>query len=117
MYERKIKEDLDCGIVVAMRVFGAKWKPCIIDAIAKGFTRPSEIHRYISEATPRVLDMQLSELLGLGVVVKETTDSFPLCSDYRLTELGRSFLPIVQQLDDWGNIYKHELKDKLAEAV
>lgn len=117
MYERKIKDDLDCGITVAMRVFGAKWKPCIIDAIDKGCTRPSEIHRYIPEATPRVLDMQLSELLGLGAVVKETTEGFPLCSEYRLTELGRSFLPIVKQLDDWGNAYKDELKDKLAEAV
>ena len=45
MYERKIPEDLDCGIIVAMKVFGAKWKPCIIDAINRGYNRPRELHR------------------------------------------------------------------------
>lgn len=42
MYTRKKPEDLDCGIEVAMRVFGGKWKPCIIDAINRGKKRPSE---------------------------------------------------------------------------
>jgi len=117
MYERKIKDDLDCGITIAMRVFCAKWKPCIIDAIYRGYNRPSEIHRQILDAKPRVLDIQLSELLELGVVTKETGTGFPLCSKYSLTELGRSIVPIVQQLDKWGNSYKHQVKEKLLEVV
>lgn len=117
MYERKIKDDLDCGITIAMRVFGAKWKPCIIDAIAEGHTRPSEIHRRIPTATPRVLDMQLSELYDLGVVTRRTGDGFPLISEYRLTGMGTSFLPIVRQLEDWGLANKEALKEKFSEPA
>jgi DNA-binding HxlR family transcriptional regulator len=116
MYERKIKEDLDCGIVIAMRVFGAKWKPCIIDAISRGYVRPSEIHRQVPEATPRVLDMQLSELFDLGVVEKRTGEGFPLYSEYYLTSLGESIVPIVRQLDAWGTIYKDAIRERLVEA-
>jgi DNA-binding HxlR family transcriptional regulator len=114
MYEKKIKEDLDCGIVVTMRVIGAKWKPCIIDAISRGCGRPSEIHRWVPEATPRVLDMQLSELHDVGVVARKTGDGFPLHTEYYLTPLGESIVPIVRQLDAWGTTYKHEIKDRLA---
>jgi DNA-binding HxlR family transcriptional regulator len=118
MYQRKIKEEFDnCGITIAMRVFGAKWKPCIIDAVYKGYTRPSEIHKQIPEAKPRVLDIQLSELLKIGVLTKETGSGFPLYSRYSLTELGKSILPIVMRLDKWGNSYKDQVIDKLSEAV
>ena len=102
MRERKIAEDLDCGITLAMKVFGSKWKPCIIDAISRGYKRPSELHRYISDATPRVLDIQLSELFEYGVVVKNTALGFPLRAEYSLTALGTSILPILVMMNEWG---------------
>lgn len=102
MYERKIQEDLDCGIIVAMKVFGAKWKPCIIDAISRGAKRPSELHREITGASARVIDMQLSELVTYGVVMKEVTAGFPLCVEYSLTPLGETILPVLTHLNEWG---------------
>ena len=102
MYERKIKEDLDCGITVAMKVFGAKWKPCIIDAISRGAKRPSELHREITTTRARVIDMQLSELVTYGVVTKKVSSGFPLCVEYSLTPLGESIVPILVQLNAWG---------------
>lgn len=102
MYERKIKEDLDCGIIVAMKIFGAKWKPCIIDAISRGAKRPSELHREITSTSPRVIDMQLSELVTYGVVSKKVSAGFPLCVEYSLTPVGESIVPILTQLNQWG---------------
>jgi DNA-binding HxlR family transcriptional regulator len=102
MYERKIKEDLDCGIIVAMKIFGAKWKPCIIDAISRGAKRPSELHREITSTSPRVIDMQLSELVTYGVVSKKVSSGFPLCVEYSLTPVGESIVPILTQLNQWG---------------
>lgn len=102
MYERKIKEDLDCGIVVAMKVFGAKWKPCIIDAISRGVKRPSELHREITTTSARVIDMQLSELVEYGIVSKKIYAGFPLCVEYSLTETGETIVPILMQLNAWG---------------
>jgi DNA-binding HxlR family transcriptional regulator len=102
MYTRKTQEDLNCGIVIAMKVLGAKWKPCILDAISKGYKRPSEIHKMIPEATPRVIDMQLKELENQGMVEKYASRSFPLHTEYFLTEVGHSILPVIQAMDKWG---------------
>jgi len=110
MYERKIKEDLDCGIIVAMKVFGAKWKPCIIDAISRGAKRPSELHREITSTSPRVIDMQLSELITYGVVSKTIYPGFPLCVEYYLTPMGESIVPILTQLNKWGIKNKDAVK-------
>lgn len=99
---RKIPENLECGITVSMKIFGGKWKPCIIDAIAHGYSRPSEMARYISEAPQRVIEMQLKELEIHGIVEKVIFGGFPLRTEYTLTEAGRSVVPIIDQLNNWG---------------
>lgn len=110
-YEKKIPEDLDCGITVFMKVLGAKWKPCIVEAINQGHKRPSEIHRQLKSATPRVIDMQLSELEEFGIVSKKLYGGFPLRVDYFLTKLGRSILPIIGMMDKWGDSNAEHIKE------
>lgn len=111
MYERKIPEDLECGIIIAMKVLGGKWKPCIIDAIDRGTQRPSELHRAITGASPRVLNMQIRELEEHGIIYKKLYEGLPLHVKYFLTEKGKSILPIVHAMDTWGQqnrIFSHE---------
>ncbi len=110
MYTRKKPEDLDCGIEVAMRVFGGKWKPCIIDAINKGKKRPSEIHRAIASATPRVLNIQLKELENYKVISKTIYPGLPPKVEYNLTEMGKSILPLIALIDVWGQRNSKEVK-------
>jgi DNA-binding HxlR family transcriptional regulator len=114
MYKRKLKEDLDCGLYVTMKVFGAKWKPCIIDAIARGAKRPSEIHKQLTATSPRVLDMQLRELLDFGVVTRINQSSWPLYVEYSLTPLGESILPVLRQMARWGEDHKEFVKQRNA---
>lgn len=102
MYTRKIEEDMDCGIRIAFKVFGGKWKLCIINAIDRGITRPNEIYKEIKVASTRVLEMQLAELLHYGAVERQAEDVYPKRSQYRLTALGQSILPLLQQIDKWG---------------
>jgi DNA-binding HxlR family transcriptional regulator len=102
MYTNKIEEDLNCGIRVAFKVFGGKWKLCLIDAINRGITRPNEIYKEINTATQRVLEMQLAELLHYGVVTRESEDNYPKRSEYHLTPLGKSLLPLLVEIDKWG---------------
>lgn len=115
MYKKKMEEDLDCGIQVTMKLFGGKWKFCIVDAISRGINRPSEIHRYLPEATPRVIDMQLRELEMHKVVEKKVYPGFPLKVEYSLTALGESILPIMQQIDRWGKTNSEIVKLAVAE--
>ena len=113
MYVRKIEEDLDCGIRVALKIFGGKWKLCIIEAINRGITRPVEIHKSISNSSLRVIEIQLAELLFFGVIDKCSEDVYPKKSEYELTLFGKSLLPVVSQIDRWGIENSDRVKEKL----
>lgn len=115
MYKRKTEEDLDCGLYVTMKVLGGKWKPCIIDSIAKGAHRPSEIHRLITATTPRVLDMQLRDLLDYGIVTREHKGTYPLYAEYHLTTFGKSLLPLLKQMAAWGEDNKEFVRKRTME--
>ena len=112
MYERKIPLDLSCGIRMTMCLIGAKWKPCLIDVLRDGAKRPSEIHKNIPEATPRVLNQQLRELEEHGIIKKEVFPVLPPHSEYSLTELGRELLPIIDMLDEWGEKHRTDFEQK-----
>lgn len=116
MYNRKTEEELDCGIRVAFKIFGGKWKLCIIDAINNGINRPAEIHKSISGATLRVIEMQLAELLFFGVVQKSAEDTYPRKSEYSLTSLGESVLPLLSQIDRWGTVHAAFVKERQNEV-
>ena len=115
MYTRKIEEDLDCGIYLAMKVLGGKWKCCILEAISKDITRPSEIARSIPEASTRVIEMQLAELLFYGIVDKCAADVFPKKTEYRLTSLGKTLLPVLSQIDRWGVEHSQVIRERMRE--
>jgi DNA-binding HxlR family transcriptional regulator len=102
MYTKKVEEDLDCGVRVAFKIFGGKWKLCIIDAINRGIVRPADIQKSIQDATPRVIEMQLAELLSYGVVNKCSEYVYPKKTEYELTSFGKTILPLLTQIDRWG---------------
>ena len=70
MYERKIPVDLSCPLRLTMSLIDSKWKSCILDELRNASMRPSELHKALPEATPRVLDLQLKELVDDGLVAK-----------------------------------------------
>jgi DNA-binding HxlR family transcriptional regulator len=106
MYEKKIPENLDCGINIANKLLGGKWKACVIDSIARGLRRPSEIHRDIPEAPARVLNMHLKELEDYQLIGKTIYPGFPLKVEYFLTDIGKSALPIIAAMDKWGTTHR-----------
>lgn len=113
MYNKKIKDDLDCGILVANAVIGGKWKCCILDALNRNIKRPTDIQKYIPEASRRVIEIQISELLRHGLIVKSIETKYPKITEYELTNMGRSVLPIIELMDAWGLKNSVELKSSM----
>jgi len=109
MYEKKIPENLDCGINIANKLLGGKWKACVIDSISRGMKRPSEIHRDIPEAPARVINMHLKELEDYQLIGKTIYPGFPLKVEYFLTDIGKSALPIIAAMDKWGTTQREHV--------
>lgn len=116
MYKKKIPLDIDCGVKIAMEVIGGKWKTYIIHELNKGTRRPSELHRLFEDASPRVINQQLKELEIHGMIRKKIFPELPPHAEYSITEEGRSLMPIINLLEQWGNNFRPKMM-KLLEQM
>ena len=110
MYKKKIPLDLDCGVRIAIEVMGGKWKSCILYRLEEGNKRPSELHRLFKDANPRVINQQLKELEKYGMIRKTIFPEVPPCVEYAITDDGRSLLPIVHLLKEWGERFRPKME-------
>ncbi|MDE6321679.1 MAG: helix-turn-helix transcriptional regulator [Muribaculaceae bacterium] len=86
-----------------MSLIESKWKSCILDELRDGTPlRPNEVHKRLPEAAPRVLDIQLREMVNDGLVEKKIYPELPPRSEYKITELGLSLIPIIDSMLNWG---------------
>ncbi|MCM1035154.1 MAG: helix-turn-helix transcriptional regulator [Paludibacter sp.] len=98
-----------------MSLIESKWKSCILDELRSGQPmRPNEIHKCLPEAAPRVLDIQLKEMVQDGLVTKTIYPELPPRSEYRITDLGMSLLPIIDAMLKWGEDHYQLFENKYA---
>ena len=110
MYERKTPLTMDCGLHLTKEVLNGKWKPALLHAISMDVKRPSDILRLLPGATRRVLNVQLKELEGHGMVEKKIYTQLPPKVEYSLTDIGRSLLPIIDAMNQWGDANRNFLE-------
>lgn len=105
----------NCGLDLVGEVLFGKWKIRLLYFIHEGFRRPSELHRKIPDATPRVLNMQLNELLQHQLVEKTIYTQIPLKVEYQLTAFGESLVPVISLLGEWGDNNREKLLSVLTQ--
>ncbi len=110
MYERKIPVALDCGLDLIGEVMYGKWKMRLLYFINEGHKRPSELQRKIPNASRRVLNIQLRELQEHELIAKTIYPQIPPKAEYRLTEFGKSLIPIISTLGKWGDKNQKHLR-------
>lgn len=94
-----------CPVEAAMDVIGGKYKAQIVYELIGGTKRYNEIQKALPQATPRMLSKQLKELEADGVINRTLYPVVPPKTEYSLTELGQSLVPIVESLCKWGEYY------------
>ena len=112
MYQRKTPVDLECPLRLTISLLNSKWKSCILDELRHKTLRPSEIHKIFPDATPRVLDLQVKELVEDGLVSRTIYPESPPRSEYALTELGSTLIPIIDAMIAWGDVNKDLFEKK-----
>ena len=67
--------------------------------------RFSQLSKVIRGATPKMLTQQLRELESQNLIHREVYPVVPPKVEYSLTETGRSLMPILMAMRDWGTGY------------
>ena len=96
-----------CPVAATLDLIGGKYKALILWYLADGRRRFSELRKLISGATPKMLTQQLRELEAQDLIHREVFPVVPPKVEYSLTETGRSLMPILTAMRDWGTEYLH----------
>ena len=91
-----------CPFTRAIGTIGNKWKPIIIDVIGTRATRFGQLAAIIPIISRKVLTEQLKELEGDGLLERVAYSELPPRVEYKLTEKGLAFLPILEDIKQWN---------------
>jgi len=103
---------VDCPVTATMGVIGGKWKLLILYLICNEVNRFGKMNMILKDISKQMLTTQLRELENDGIVARKIYPEIPPRVEYSLTERGRTLLPIIDLMRDWGN--EHVLKAKVA---
>lgn len=95
----------NCPVEATLELIGGKYKALILWHLSEKKLRFSELRKVIKNATPKMLTQQLRELEGHALIHREVYPVIPPKVEYSLTETGRSLLPILVAMRDWGSGY------------
>ncbi len=85
-----------------MRVVFCRWKPFILQAMdTDQVTNFSRFYKQLP-ITQKVLTQNLKALEQDGLVMRTVIPDTPPRTEYRLTERGKSLIPLLNQVYDWG---------------
>ena len=95
----------NCPVSATLDLIGGKYKALILWHLAKNDLRFSQLREVITGATAKMLTQQLRELEANALIHREVFPVIPPKVEYSLTETGRSLLPILVAMRDWGAGY------------
>ena len=95
----------NCPVAATLDLIGGKYKALILWHLADGKLRFSELRKIVRNATPKMLTQQLRELEAQELIHREVFPVVPPKVEYSLTNLGRSLMPILVAMRDWGSGY------------
>lgn len=102
-----------CCTSLTMGVIGGKWKTVILYHLMDGPSRYNELRKAMPTVTERTLSLQLKKLEGDGIILRKVyTKKPPLKVEYTLTELGKSLIPLIQSIANWGDSVVKEYAKK-----
>lgn len=91
-----------CPVRDVLDHLGDKWTTLIVLALAGGPRRFGAINRAIPDISKRMLTQCLRGLERSGFITRHVYPTSPPSVEYRLAELGRSFLGPLDLLVDWA---------------
>ncbi len=95
----------NCPIEVTIELIGGKYKAIILWHLMKGVLRFNELKKLVPQATPKMLTQQLRELEDDKLIQREIYPVIPPKVEYSLSEFGKSIIPILEVMCNWGNDY------------
>jgi len=94
----------DTGFNYTMSLIQGKYKMFILYTLMEfEVVRFNEMQKYIGSITYKTLSSTLKQLEADDLIDRKVYPQIPPKVEYSLTERGRSLIPILDQMCDWGD--------------
>ena len=100
-----------CPFMTAQEFLSRKWTIPILRELTDNTKRFSELQKKFG-ITRTTLMQRLKILEYEGLVHREVFPEVPPRVEYSLTEIGKSFKPVLDSIEIWGNLYIEFLKNR-----
>ncbi len=91
-----------CPLYTAIGVISGRWKPMILQRLARGPHGFGQLRRSMPRVTPKVLRAQLRQLQADGLVSRRVLSPARLGVRYQLTPYAKTLNPVFNALLKWG---------------
>ena len=105
-------EYLACPIRQVISRFGDKWSLLVLFLLNRsdtGVLRFNEMRRFMTDCSQKMLSQTLKNLEQSHLVHREVFPEVPPRVEYSLTETGRSLMPVLSALIEWGKKHFDEV--------
>jgi len=93
-----------CTVSLAMDLIGGKWKVVILYHLKDMEKRYNELRKEMPHITEMTLSLQLKLLEKDGLVSRKVHGKKPpIKVIYGLTDFGKTFIPVLETILNWGN--------------
>jgi DNA-binding HxlR family transcriptional regulator len=110
-----------CPVAAFQKMISGKYKLRLLWDLQDGPRRYGELRSGLlrgadgtAEIAPRVLSRELKALAASGLIVRKDYGAVPPKVEYRLTPIGKSFIPVIAEIRKWGARYLGDEKVRLA---
>ena len=94
------------SVELSLDIMGGKWKMPIIWRLKDDSKRYGELWRSLPKVTHKMLTQQLRELEEAEIITRKVYPEVPPKVEYSLTLLGKSVIPVIDMLREWGEEYR-----------
>ncbi|MBD3582878.1 winged helix-turn-helix transcriptional regulator [Flavobacterium selenitireducens] len=92
-----------CSTSITMEFIGGKYKTVILFHLRNAALRYNELRKFMPVVTERTLSLQLKQLEQDGLLKRTVyTTKPPLKVEYELTDFGKTLLPMLMVIAEWG---------------
>ena len=79
-------------------IIGCKWSLTVLSLVRSGVSRPGAMQRRVDGLTAKVLNERLRKLQRYSIIEREVFAEVPPRVEYRLTEFGKRFSGVLDQI-------------------
>ncbi len=106
-YANKSQLSETCSEIYAIDLIRGQWILSIIYHLKNNRLRYSDLKEQIPNISDKMLASQLKKMENNKLIKRHVFAEVPVRVEYELSEIALAFLPILKDLEKWGELHKN----------